>query len=118
MTPHKNHGGARCDPQQNHPGDIFRRSFRIHEIRKEHPKKQPPKGRHREGLDQPIYDQSDDQTLWFVPNISDRPKIDLHHHRVNHDPDERRYYQIDPRKLKGGKRRKHLWRGVTQHNAE
>ena len=57
--------------------------------------KQNAERRHGKRLDQPVDDQRDAQALRFPADILERGKVDVDHHRVDHDPDEHGHHQVD-----------------------
>jgi len=50
---------------------------------------------HRERFHNPVHKQCHQQTPWPLADIAHDGKIDLHHHRDNHEPDEHGDGKID-----------------------
>jgi len=95
LGPDKHHRRARCSAQQNEPGDILVRLIRINQICKQSVKKQYTKCCHREGFDQPVHDNGDDESFWFITHVAQTAEVHRHHHRIDHRPDENGDDQID-----------------------
>ena len=97
LAPDEYHGGAGGHTQQDHPGDVLLRIRRRHPSRKHELEEEHPEPRHGEGLDQPVHHQGQRQALRASAHLAHATPVDLDHHRVDHDPDEHGYHQVDVR---------------------
>src|ERR1019366_8553924 len=52
------------------------------------PNEQPAQQCHREGFDQPVYEESDADALHMAADLAQGAEIYLDQHRDDHDPDE------------------------------
>ncbi len=57
-------------------------------MRKDQSKKDPRDQRHGKWLHQPVDEQGHQKAPRPLPDVADRGKVDLHHHRYDHQPDQ------------------------------
>ena len=65
-------------------------------------KKSRPEGGHRERLHEPVDDDRERQSLRSVSDMAKRREVDVHHHRVDHHPDQHRDDEIHRCDLEAG----------------
>ncbi|MNT54224.1 hypothetical protein D3C72_1913660 [compost metagenome] len=78
---------------------------------------QHPQARHGERLDQPVDRQGDDQPLGPLMNALEAGEIHRHHHRVDHQPDQHRDYEVDRAVFITGHGLEQSWKQAAQANA-
>lgn len=94
LAPNEDHGRAGSDTKENHSGDVLFGVFRRDETGEDMVEKEHTEGRHTERLDQPVDDQGYTEPLRLLGYVFERAEIHVHHHGVDHDPDEDRHHQI------------------------
>ena len=55
----------------------------------------PAEERHREGLDQPVHEERDQDAARAAAHAQDAGQVDAQHHRVDHQPEQHRNRRVD-----------------------
>ena len=88
VAPDKDHRRAGRGTQKHSTGQIVFRQFLRNEVLENNVEKEPCDAKHREWFDQPVGDPRDEEAFRVFPDMLHALKVDLHHHRINHDPDQ------------------------------
>ena len=116
-APDEDHGRTGSRPQEHGAGKVLRRNVRRYPRFEYDEEEETGDAVHGERLDEPVHDPCDDEALRIFPDFPDAFKVDLHHHGINHDPDEDGDRYGNPCNRHISKKSRHGRRGFTNKHA-
>jgi hypothetical protein len=85
---------VRAPAEENGPRYVLARQAFLDERPEEALQKEPREPEHREGLDEPVDDEGDRDAFRVATHAKHALTVDLHHHQVDHGPDENGNRQV------------------------
>ena len=87
-TPDENHGRTGSRTEQYGASQVLPAQVRRDPRTKEDEKEEPGNSIHGKRLDEPVGNPSDEQAFRLASYGFDALKVDFHHHRINHEPNQ------------------------------
>ena len=108
VAPYEYHGRAGSGSQEHSTGQILVGQASGNPLLEDHKEEEPRDGKHRERLDEPVDHTRHKQTFRVLGYVLYTLEVHLHHHRVDHHPDEDGHGNTHVGILKP---REHVWNG-------